>query len=108
MPSAAPQRKAGRENHPYALAAQVSAAVLLAERGELAAAEELETKTVGRLSEALGESHPDALRGRANLLLTRAEMGNEAAAEWRYRRSPACPERRVPASGSSAPVRDQP
>jgi hypothetical protein len=65
--------------HPYALAAQVTVGVLLAEAGDLTAAAALEAPIAEGLANALGESHPDALRSRANLLLTWQEQGNRQA-----------------------------
>jgi tetratricopeptide (TPR) repeat protein/Mrp family chromosome partitioning ATPase len=68
--------------HPYTLAATSVLGVLLADQGDTAEAERIETASVEGQTRTLGPSHPDTLRTRASLLLTRVELGfPEAAAE---------------------------
>jgi hypothetical protein len=64
------------EEHPYTLAAKMSAGVLLADAGDLAAAERLEERVAEAMGRVLSPSHPDLLRCRANLLLTRIQRGD--------------------------------
>jgi NTP pyrophosphatase (non-canonical NTP hydrolase) len=63
------------DDHPYTLAAFSVLSVLLAEAGELAEAERVETRSADRLAGTRGPQHPDTLRALANLLLTRQELG---------------------------------
>jgi MinD-like ATPase involved in chromosome partitioning or flagellar assembly len=67
--------------HPYTLAAMMVYGTLLADRGNLDKAAEVETETVAVLTETLGQSHPDTLRCKANLLLTQRQNGRNSTAE---------------------------
>jgi hypothetical protein len=62
------------------LAAMMVFGSLLAERGDLNKAEEVEARTTRMLARTLGSGHPDTLGCRANLLLTRKQRGDRDAA----------------------------
>ncbi len=63
--------------HPYTLAAAMVLGSLLADQGNLEAAERMEAKTLQALAITLGQNHPDTLRCHANMLLTRQQRGED-------------------------------
>jgi len=69
------------EPHPYTLAAKMVQASVLARRGRLAEAADLEQLVVSERERVLGSQHPDTLRCQANLLLTRQALGADGSRE---------------------------